>query len=184
MRQGGDYSSYTVASEYLDPEGFTGPPCRFNKVCRYSDASLFIYWFSYDSYDGKVAYPSITGSTSFTTHKDITWVDTPYSGMAVHAIGANSGRRVGTLSYTCINVYGTNGFGNKDVLCQNYAAYAGALGDSGGPVIALYGDGSVSALGQHWGSTTGGSYFSAVYMILNEFYSASNSWLYLSPVVY
>jgi hypothetical protein len=178
----------TVASEYGDPVGFTGSPCQFQKVCRYSDATLLAYHSGSDSDDTRVAFPTTEGSTSFTSHKTITWVDTPYYGMSVHMIGQTSGRQVGNVIYTCIDVYGPGGATDKVLLCQNTALYLSDDGDSGAPVITLYGDGSVSATGQHWGNYSSNSafyysYFSAMYMVLGEFYDAFGS-MFLSPFEY
>lgn len=64
--QGGSFAG----AEQIDLGGFTGSPCTFGKVCRYSDAAVFLYHDdSISSDDGRVAFPTYEGDTSFTTYK-------------------------------------------------------------------------------------------------------------------
>jgi hypothetical protein len=178
-----------AATETGDPSGFTGAPCMTGYTCRYSDATVFTYYDdSLTADDGRVAYPTDTASTTFTTLVTMQDVPTPYVGETIHMIGAASGRRRGSVSTSCTNVWGISGWGSKELLCQNKASYFSNNGDSGAPVIALYSGTTGGALGQHWGNaTTGGvfqySWFSPMYAVLNDLYALSGSPNY-SPVVY
>lgn len=91
------------------------------------------------------------------------------------------------MSTTCTDVWSVAGWGNKKLLCQNSATYQSANGDSGGPTITLYGDGSVSATGQHWGRFSNGStqwaWFSPMHQIITELYD-NYGYAFFSPFVY
>lgn len=184
--QGGSFAATEVGDYY----GFSGAPCTAGKVCRYSEASLYKYYAdSITSDDGRVAFPTSIGDTSFTSYKTITSTDSPYTGMSVHMIGATSGRRSGNVTASCIDVYNVSGWGNKGLLCQCKASYFGTNGDSGAPVITLYGDGTVSATGLHWGNVTQNgtfqySYFSPMYSVLYDFFYNIPGAQNFSPVVY
>jgi len=93
------------------------------------------------------------------------------------------------VTVACGDYYNISGWGNKGLLCQSKASYYAWDGDSGAPVITLYGDGTVSATGMHWGNVTVNgvwqvSYFSPTYSILDEFFSRIPGYQNFNPVVY
>lgn len=181
--QGGSFA----AAETGDPTYFTGFPCPSGQQCRYSDANLMT--FHHDSITAdfpRIAYPSTDGSTSFSAYKAVSASDVPYNGMTIKMVGATSGRQSGEVTATCADRQLLPGL---TLRCQNDASYYGTIGDSGAPVVSLYADGTVSAVGQHWGNVTVNnvwqkSTFSPMYAILDEFYYKLPSYPFFSPFWY
>jgi len=179
-----------VANEWGDPAAFTNSytsSCPVGKLCRFADASVYRYNDPSLDDQNHVALAGI-GSLSFTSVATITSVDSPPVGYTVNMIGAKSGRRYATVEATCEDVFNIAGWTNGALLCQGRAAYFSQDGDSGAPVIELFGDGTAWAVGIHWGNYTSGgvlhSRFSPMDNVLNEFYTRLPGSPYFSPVQY
>jgi hypothetical protein len=179
------------ATETGDPPYFfhsANPDCPTGYSCRNSDASLFQYYDTTIAPNhGKVALPA-NGDSSFTSFATITSVQSPSVGYAVNMIGSWTGRTSGTVAHTCTNIYSITGYPNVAMLCQARGTYVSTGGDSGAPVITLFGDNTAWATGVHWGSTVIGGVtygvFSPMYAVLDEFFYGVSGYPNLSPVVY
>jgi hypothetical protein len=179
-----------VANEWGDPAAFTNSytsTCPVGKLCRFADASVYRYNDPSLDDQNHVALAGI-GSLSFTGVATITSVDSPPVGYTVNMIGAKSGRRYATVEATCEDVFNIAGWTNGALLCQGRAAYFSQDGDSGAPVIELFGDGTAWAVGIHWGNYTSAgvlhSRFSPMNNVLNELYTRLPGSPYFSPVQY
>jgi hypothetical protein len=107
--------------------------------------------------------------------------------MSVVMIGAVSGRRSGSVSHACVDLYGVFN-DNKVLLCQGRANYTATDGDSGAPVLTLYGGGVASATGMHVATVTISGqtyrYFSVMSSVLSELYDRHSALRLLSAIVY
>jgi hypothetical protein len=87
-------------------------------------------------------------------------------GQAVTKVGRTTGRTAGTVSQTCVN---TNVSGsNITQLCQTFANYGNAGGDSGSPVFRITTLPSVVLVGINWGGNGTISVFSPITQIQQE----------------
>ncbi len=183
--QGGSFA----ATETGDPAYFTAAPCPSGHVCRYTEANLMTFYDDSITADfPHVAYPASDGDTSFTAYKTVVAEEVPYTGLTVKMIGATSGRQSGTVTASCANQYGFNESGHS-LLCQNEASYYGTGGDSGAPIVRLYIDGTVAAVGQHFGNVTVSdvwqkSLFSPMYGTLGDFYDRLPGYQFFSTFWY
>lgn len=168
-----------VATEVIDPAFFDNsqnPVCPVGKRCRYTDASLYKYFDAGTSRHGAVALPQV-GSISFGTYATVTEVFSPTAGRIVHKIGRATGRTSGTITNTCVDE--DVPFSDIRTLCNGIGSYESSTGDSGGPVIEPFGDGSAWAVGVHHGS---GGRFSPMYAVLNELYEGNTALGYMDPI--
>jgi hypothetical protein len=171
-----------LAVEIVDPPAFPGVVggwCPSQKICRWSEAALARYDDSTLADQGMIALPAI-GSITFSSRVPIAVMDVPYVGQPVHMIGSQSGRRFGNVAQSCANVaHPQNSL--LIMLCQARATYTSMTGDSGSPIIALYGNGTAGGIGIHWGSN---GWFSILYQALDELYGASGgAYGVMDPVV-
>ena len=136
----------------------------------------------------RVAYPASDGDTSFTAYKTVVGEEIPYTGLTVKMIGATSGRQSGAVTASCVNIYNFK-YSGYSLLCQNEASYYGTGGDSGAPIVRLYIDGTVAAVGQHFGNVTINgvwqkSLFGPMYGILGDFYDRLPGYQFFSTFWY
>lgn len=155
-----------VADEIVDPPFFgagSDPMCPSGRLCRYSDAALFQYYSPTVAFHGGIAFPKL-GHVTVGDLRAVEGAGDPVVGMVVHRIGRTTGRSVGTVEQTCAAMMVLNDGVDtgRTLLCQSRATYSSMGGDSGGPVVEVWPDGTVVARGIHWRSNGGFSPINAV----------------------
>lgn len=171
----------TIAHEQADP-GFidqsTDPRCTAGRQCRYADAALFRYDLASTSGGATVAFPALGTSTVSSTRQVSQLSSSTFLGMVVHMVGRTSGHQQGAVTWTCRDLAVATPTGQdsgKTMLCQDQANYVSAGGDSGAPVFSILPDGSVAAIGVHWGNNAQGSAYSRIANVLGEIGQASGA---------
>jgi hypothetical protein len=160
-----------VGIEIADPTYFSGSGCPAGRVCRRSDSSFIQVPHpsgpAVTTARGTIARPAVN---SFTWNGvdifNITSEGSAVVGQAVTKVGRTTGRTSGTVSQTCVNtnVSGTN----ITQLCQTFANYGNAGGDSGSPVFRITTLPSVILVGINWGGNGTISVFSPITQIQQE----------------
>ena len=160
-----------VGIEIADPTYFSGSGCPAGRVCRRSDSSFIQVPHPsgpvVTTARGTIARPAVN---SFTWNGvdifNITSEGSALVGQAVTKVGRTTGRTAGTVSQTCVNtnVSGTN----ITQLCQTFANYGNAGGDSGSPVFRITTLPSVVLVGINWGGNGTTSVFSPITQIQQE----------------
>jgi hypothetical protein len=160
-----------VGIEIADPTYFSGSGCPAGRVCRRSDSSFIQVPHpsgpAVTTARGTIARPAVN---SFTWNGvdifNITSEGSALVGQAVTKVGRTTGRTAGTVSQTCVNtnVSGTN----ITQLCQTFANYGNAGGDSGSPVFRITTLPSVVLVGINWGGNGTISVFSPITQIQQE----------------
>ena len=146
-----------VGTERFDPPSFQGGSCPPDFQCRWSDAALVRYEGSIGDQFGYIARPyygSIDidpANPRFRIDQEVSY---PADNSIVDKVGQTTGWTYGYVRHTCIRTeYPVLYFPPMMLLCQDYADYSSAQGDSGGPVFIWqefsYTDASL--LGIHWG---------------------------------
>jgi hypothetical protein len=160
-----------VGIEIADPTYFSGSGCPAGRVCRRSDSSFIQVPHpsgpAVTTARGTIARPAVN---SFTWNGvdifNITSEGSALVGQAVTKVGRTTGRTAGTVSQTCVN---TNVSGsNITQLCQTFANYGNAGGDSGSPVFRITTLPSVVLVGINWGGNGTISVFSPITQIQQE----------------
>jgi hypothetical protein len=160
-----------VGIEIADPTYFSGSGCPAGRVCRRSDSSFIQVPHpsgpAVTIARGTIARPAVN---SFTWNGvdifNITSEGSALVGQAVTKVGRTTGRTAGTVSQTCVN---TNVSGsNITQLCQTFANYGNAGGDSGSPVFRITTLPSVVLVGINWGGNGTTSVFSPITQIQQE----------------
>jgi hypothetical protein len=160
-----------VGIEIADPTYFSGSGCPAGRVCRRSDSSFIQVPHpsgpAVTTARGTIARPAVN---SFTWNGvdifNITGEGSALVGQAVTKVGRTTGRTAGTVQQTCVNtnVSGTN----ITQLCQTFANYGNAGGDSGSPVFRITTLPSVILVGINWGGNGTISVFSPITQIQQE----------------
>jgi hypothetical protein len=160
-----------VGIEIADPTYFSGSGCPAGRVCRRSDSSFIQVPHpsgpAVTTARGTIARPAVN---SFTWNGvdifNITSEGSALVGQAVTKVGRTTGRTAGTVSQTCVNtnVSGTN----ITQLCQTFANYGNAGGDSGSPVFRITTLPNVVLVGINWGGNGTTSVFSPITQIQQE----------------
>lgn len=161
-----------VGIEIADPTYVGGGAgCPAGRVCRRSDSSFIQVPHpsgpAVTIARGTIARPAVN---SFTWNGvdifNITSEGSALVGQAVTKVGRTTGRTAGTVSQTCVNtnVSGTN----ITQLCQTFANYGNAGGDSGSPVFRITALPSVVLVGINWGGNGTISVFSPISQIQQE----------------
>jgi hypothetical protein len=160
-----------VGIEIADPTYFTGSGCPVGRRCRRSDSAFVQVPHpsgpSVTTARGTIARP---GVNSFTWNGvdifNITSEGSALVGQSVTKVGRTTGRTAGTVSQTCVN---TNVSGSTITqLCQTFANYGNAGGDSGSPVFRITSLPSVVLVGINWGGNGTISVFSPITQIQQE----------------
>jgi hypothetical protein len=160
-----------VGIEIADPTYFSGSGCPAGRVCRRSDSSFIQVPHpsgpAVTIARGTIARPAVN---SFNWNGvdifNITSEGSALVGQAVTKVGRTTGRTAGTVSQTCVNtnVSGTN----ITQLCQTFANYGNAGGDSGSPVFRITTLPNVVLVGINWGGNGTISVFSPITNIQQE----------------
>jgi hypothetical protein len=160
-----------VGIEIADPTYFSGSGCPAGRVCRRSDSSFIQVPHpsgpAVTIARGTIARPAVN---SFNWNGvdifNITSEGSALVGQAVTKVGRTTGRTAGTVSQTCVNtnVSGTN----ITQLCQTFANYGNAGGDSGSPVFRITTLPNVVLVGINWGGNGTISVFSPITQIQQE----------------
>jgi hypothetical protein len=160
-----------VGIEIADPTYFSGSGCPAGRVCRRSDSSFIQVPHpsgpTVAIARGTIARPAVN---SFNWNGvdifNITGEADPLVGQSVTKVGRTTGRTVGTVQQTCVNVNvsGTN----ITQLCQSISNYGNAGGDSGSPVFRITSLPSVILVGINWGGNGTTSVFSPITNIQQE----------------
>jgi hypothetical protein len=160
-----------VGIEIADPTYVGGAGCPAGRVCRRSDSSFIQVPHpsgpAVTTARGTIARPAVN---SFTWNGvdifNITSEGSAVVGQAVTKVGRTTGRTAGTVSQTCVNtnVSGTN----ITQLCQTFANYGNAGGDSGSPVFRITTLPNVVLVGINWGGNGTISVFSPITQIQQE----------------
>jgi hypothetical protein len=160
-----------VGIEIADPTYFSGSGCPAGRVCRRSDSSFIQVPHpsgpAVAIARGTIARPAVN---SFTWNGvdifNITSEGSAVAGQAVTKVGRTTGRTAGTVTQTCVN---TNVSGTTITqLCQTFANYGNAGGDSGSPVFRITSLPSVILVGINWGGNGTTSVFSPITNIQQE----------------
>jgi hypothetical protein len=160
-----------VGIEIADPTYFTGSGCPAGRRCRRSDSAFIQVPHpsgpAVTIARGTIARPAVN---SFTWNGvdifNITSEGSAVVGQAVTKVGRTTGRTAGTVSQTCVN---TNVSGSTITqLCQTFANYGNAGGDSGSPVFRITTLPSVVLVGINWGGNGTISVFSPISQIQQE----------------
>jgi hypothetical protein len=160
-----------VGIEIADPTYFTGAGCPAGRRCRRSDSSFIQVPHpsgpAVTTARGTIARPAVN---SFTWNGvdifNITSEGSALVGQAVTKVGRTTGRTAGTVSQTCVN---TNVSGSTITqLCQTFANYGNAGGDSGSPVFRITTLPNVVLVGINWGGNGTISVFSPISQIQQE----------------
>jgi len=160
-----------VGIEIADPTYFTGAGCPAGRRCRRSDSSFIQVPHpsgpAVTTARGTIARPAVN---SFTWNGvdifNITSEGSALVGQAVTKVGRTTGRTAGTVSQTCVN---TNVSGSTITqLCQTFANYGNAGGDSGSPVFRITTLPNVVLVGINWGGNGTISVFSPITQIQQE----------------
>lgn len=140
-----------IGVEFSDPplrSSASDPACpSSDNVCRRSDAALFQLddnSSSTSTFNG-VATASgltLTGTTFYAGRQQSFWSNQP-----VAKIGRSTGQTSGVVTNSCTNV----SISGRTMVCQVYATYASATGDSGAPVWHTDNLGNRWVIGIHWG---------------------------------
>lgn len=158
---------FRVGREYKDKRGTS---CGFLSVnvCRYSDAAAVSIDAGVSNDIGKIvrtlyAFDGSRGSgsrvvdASNPTFTITSKGGTPLQGARLNKIGVTTGWTRGDVNRTCVDT-GTERSYSK-LRCQYFVAAGVDNGDSGSPVFADNGDGTVSLYGILWGRATDGNSF-------------------------
>jgi hypothetical protein len=147
--------SAPIARETVDPLLFTGGLCPPGRRCRYSDATFAQLFPTIPSSRGLVARPPANSSewNGEQTYR-IREEGLPLVGQLVMKIGQSTGRTMGRVERTCVNI----NVADSDItmLCQAQASYESAPGDSGSTIITSdqgFRGPDVILLGTHWASS-------------------------------
>jgi hypothetical protein len=160
-----------VGIEIADPTYVGGAGCPAGRVCRRSDSSFIQVPHpsgpAVTTARGTIARPAVN---SFTWNGvdifNITSEGSAVAGQAVTKVGRTTGRTAGTVTQTCVN---TNVSGTTITqLCQTFANYGNAGGDSGSPVFRITTLPSVVLVGINWGGNGTISVFSPISQIQQE----------------
>jgi hypothetical protein len=140
-----------IGTEFSDPpfrNNSSDPLCPTSSfICRRSDAAMF------ELYDNSSATSTFNGvaTASGLTLTGTTFYAGKQQGYAtnqrVAKIGRTTGQTSGTITNTCVNVP----IAGRIMVCQMYATYSVAGGDSGSPVWYTDLSGNRWILGIHWG---------------------------------
>jgi hypothetical protein len=161
-----------VGIEIADPIYVSGGAgCPAGRVCRRSDSSFIQVPHpsgpAVTTARGTIARPAVG---SFTWNGvdifNITSEGSAVVGQAVTKVGRTTGRTAGTVSQTCVNTNVANT--NITQLCQTFANYGNAGGDSGSPVFRITTLPSVVLVGINWGGNGTISVFSPISQIQQE----------------
>jgi hypothetical protein len=160
-----------VGIEIADPTYFTGSGCPAGRRCRRSDSSFIQVPHpsgpSVTTARGTIARPAVNSiNWNGVDIFNITSEGSAVVGQAVTKVGRTTGRTAGTVSQTCVN---TNVSGTTITqLCQTFANYGNAGGDSGSPVFRITTLPSVVLVGINWGGNGTISVFSPITQIQQE----------------
>lgn len=160
-----------VGIEIADPTYFTGAGCPAGRRCRRSDSSFIQVPHpsgpAVTTARGTIARPAVNSfSWNGVDVFNITSEGSAVVGQAVTKVGRTTGRTAGTVSQTCVN---TNVSGSTITqLCQTFANYGNAGGDSGSPVFRITTLPSVVLVGINWGGNGTTSVFSPISQIQQE----------------
>lgn len=152
-----------IGVETVDPEyrrNFTG--CPRGRVCRWSDSAFAAYdSTSLDQFARIARTVSVnTGSIEIDANNPTFTIASTSSssvGQTVNKVGRTTGWTAGLVDSTCVDV-GVSG-SNIVQLCQDIVLAGVGSGDSGSPVFADSGSGSVSLRGILWGGNSAGTLF-------------------------
>lgn len=150
-----------IGSEVADPPYWSGGPCPVGWYCRWSDSALGNLSagvpFVLHGIHNTTGIGSLVIAGSFTVIGEQAF---PAVGQTLTTVGRTSGKRVGAVTQSCVNVQQT---GTPIILlCQDILAAPSAGGDSGSPVFIDLGGGNAYAAGIGWGSSGSSTIFSAV----------------------
>lgn len=156
-----DLPAASIGSEIADPPYWSGGSCPAGWYCRYSDSSLGSFYggipFTWHGVYNTTGIGSITIAGSYNIVAEQPF---PTLGQTVTTVGRSSGKRVGNVTQTCVNI---NQSGTPIVLlCQDIVGASSAGGDSGSPVLVDVGGGSAHAAGILWGGNSTNYVFSAI----------------------
>ena len=160
-----------VGIEIADPTYFTGAGCPAGRRCRRSDSSFIQVPHpsgpAVTTARGTIARPAVNSiNWNGVDIFNITSEGSAVVGQAVTKVGRTTGRTTGTVSQTCVN---TNVSGSTITqLCQTFANYGNAGGDSGSPVFRITTLPSVVLVGINWGGNGTISVFSPISQIQQE----------------
>lgn len=157
--------TYFVGTEYRDPNS---KRCGFFSVdnCRYADVAAvaidrgttfqrgYVARPTYDAY-GRGGVGSIEINANNPQFQVVGKASYPSTGQYMDKVGRTTGWTYGEVSKTCVDVRIET---YRNLLCQEYAKYGSAGGDSGSPVFLWHGDNTITGYGIHWGSTGDGAY--------------------------
>lgn len=161
--QNGEYIGY----EFHDPSPRECPSWfpYFSGKCRWSDSTIIRQVAGPDYTRGEIARTTVRGLNGNSGSKTISSSSprfritakqaAPAAGSRVDKIGNATGWTSGLVTRTCID---TNQQGTSvGLICQYFANYGNAGGDSGSPVFLWSGSGdSVTLVGLHWGGSGDG----------------------------
>jgi hypothetical protein len=160
-----------VGIEIADPTYFTGSGCPAGRRCRRSDSSFIQVPHpsgpSVTTARGTIARPAVNSiNWNGVDIFNITSEGSAVVGQSVTKVGRTTGRTAGTVSQTCVN---TNVSGSTITqLCQTFANYGNAGGDSGSPVFRITTLPNVVLVGINWGGNGTISVFSPITQIQQE----------------
>lgn len=162
-----------VGRESSDPRGW---PCGI-RTCRWSDAAVVqingssipsslgsiartLFWGFGIGSPGSIEVDLFAPTMQITAKRPF-----PNVGDIVDKMGRTAGWTSGEVTRTCVDT-NVNSGGLRRVLCQDFANYTAASGDSGSPVFVYFND-TVELQGIHWGQdvTTSEAVFSSVWNI-------------------
>ena len=139
----------SIGKEAADPIFHNAiPNCPANHLCRRSDAAAFKYVNGATGEHASMAWPTDTGTLTYTLKKTIMGSGDVIEGSTVYKIGSKTGRHVGTVELACsiaTNIPNTN----KYVTCMNRSNYRSDVGDSGGAIVMTYPEGTLVSVGLH-----------------------------------
>jgi hypothetical protein len=151
-----------IATEVDDPEFESGGDCPAERRCRFSDAARARYAQGVSSTLGAIARTERPGKSSleivgtFQISGESSAQEFVINEIA-NKVGRTTGWSQGKIVATCVdtNVGGTD----ETLFCQTFVAAHLGGGDSGSPVFAENGDGTVTLYGILWGGTQSGNLF-------------------------
>jgi hypothetical protein len=143
-----------IGIEMTDPALFSGGACPGGRVCRYSDAAFSSLVVPQIYNRGHVAKPRLDSRQwdGLATFRIATEEGT-FVGETLTKVGRTTGRTVGQVSATCMNVNVVSS--NVTMLCQHRVELFNAPGDSGSPVFRIFAGDDVATKGIFWGQVTG-----------------------------
>jgi hypothetical protein len=140
-------STHYIGWEVEDPPFRPyGRLCDDGQLCRYSDAALFRYASGADFERGWVARTSINSTSISGEYRIRGKINVVFEGQPLRKVGATTGTTAGNVSHECLQ---RNLSGNRRLMCQVRVTAEARGGDSGSPVIELFG-------------STGEAYFAGV----------------------